>query len=175
MSRRELILYATPSGALAETCAGYFEAASAHGSTAAQGYPPHCTLTGFFHRTDQRVDGVAAEVRELLADAGEPPAGSVQLRGPRRHDHWLGLEIESSWLEQIVAGFVDRHQLESGDDLLRPKDWFHLSLAYDVLDLEPYVELAHDFDFTVGADEPWLVALWERGPGGNWRRFDEPA
>ena len=172
MKRRELILYATPTGELANTCARYFEAAASLGPTAAQGYPPHCTLTGFFHRAGERGEEVADEVADLLHATGQPPAGAVTVRGPRRHDHWLGLELESDWLARVVAEFVDHHRLDPGDDRLRPKERLHLSLAYDVLDLDPYVELADGFDFGAGADGPWQVALWERGPNNGWHRFD---
>ena len=48
MSRRELILYATPTGPLADACDRFFAAVESIGPTVAQTYPPHCTLTGFF-------------------------------------------------------------------------------------------------------------------------------
>ena len=63
----ELILYATPTGPLADACAAYFGAVE---PTTAQTYPPHVTLTGFFHRRD------AAGVIEAAARISNPQAGS---------------------------------------------------------------------------------------------------
>jgi ubiquitin-associated SH3 domain-containing protein len=169
MTRRAVILYATPTGALAQLCAAYFEDAAAAGGTTAQDYPPHCTLTGFFHRTGTRVEEVADEVRNLLSSTGQPPPGSVEVQGPVRRDSWLGLELRSACLRRITADFVDHHHLDRGDDRLRPKDWLHVSLAYGVVDLDPYVDLAGRFDFAGVVDEPWEVGLWERTADGSWR------
>ncbi|MDG2026150.1 MAG: hypothetical protein P8J50_03515 [Acidimicrobiales bacterium] len=50
MSRAELILYATPTGPLAEELDRLFAQFAERAPTTAQTYPPHCTLTGFFQR-----------------------------------------------------------------------------------------------------------------------------
>ena len=169
MERRELILYATPLGDLAENCAEYFARASALGFTTAQTYPPHCTLTGFFHRRTERLPGVAAEVARA-AEAAEPGAsGTVVVEGLRIEREWIGLDLHSPTLRQLTDDFASAHRLEAGDDTLRLKEWLHLSLAYGVADLAPYADLAEK-TIDAGARATWEVALWERRPDGSWLR-----
>lgn len=161
-------MYATPTGPLADACTRFFAEATSIEPTTAQTYPPHVTLTGFFHRTSPRADGVTAEVRELLADLGPVPDGAVTVEELRVEPGWIGLVITSPWLLDVVGRFVASHRLEGDDDPLRPKDWLHLSLAYGVDDLDPYRRLAATFPADAAAG--WEVGLWERTTTGGWLR-----
>ena len=98
MNERELIVYATPTGALADQCATYFARAEELGGTTAQTYPPHCTLTGFFRRRPDRVPAIVDCVTEHIASTAHPPQGAVTVVGLRQLDDWIGLELDSSWL-----------------------------------------------------------------------------
>lgn len=181
-TRRELILYATPTGPLAEQCAAYFDAASQTlGPTTAQTYPPHCTLTGFFRRTDAGVARAVAEIAPVIAAAGPVPGDAVTVVGCHATAEWVGLELRSPWLSDLAASVADGHTLAPGDDALRLKDWLHLSLAYGTaidrpaadrssiaLLLDRYGALAEvmiDPNAAVG----WEVGLWERTDQG-WVR-----
>ncbi len=63
MPRAQLILYAIPTGLLAEQCDRLFRMVRAIAPTTAQTYPPHCTLTGFFQRPEN------ADVRKSFCRA----------------------------------------------------------------------------------------------------------
>ena len=172
VTRRQLILYATPAGPLADACERYYSAASAIGPTAAQTYPPHCTLTGFFHRSPHQADQVIAEMKALISDAGRVPDGAVGVEGPTVIEGWVGLELASPWLADLTARIVACHRLRPGDDALRPKNWLHLSLAYGIASparVEPFAELAQEL-VTPAAPAVWEVAVWERTgrERGDW-------
>jgi ubiquitin-associated SH3 domain-containing protein len=169
MTRRELILYATPTGDLADACQRYFAAAAAIGPTAAQDYPPHCTLTGFFHRATDRAEQVIQELGGVIDSAGAVPDAAVEVGGPATIDSWVGLVVRSPWLADLAARIVASHQLLPGDDPLRPKDWLHLSLAYGERDITPYADLAHRL-VDPSAPARWEIAVWERSAGQQWRR-----
>lgn len=169
--RRELILYATPNGELADQIKE-FEAriTSELGATTAQAYPPHVTLTGFFFRTPTRAD-------ELISDAAAVIAGLIDgdLHDTRIVDlalsaPWVGLEIVSPAFERIAAEVAARDQVTPGDDAIRLKDGLHLSLAYGELgdgnDLSSYGELAREV-VDVHAKVGWDLAIWERTSRAN--------
>ena len=164
--RLELILYATPTGALAASCDAYFaRVREEFGPTTAQTYPPHVTLTGFFRRLPARADGVIAEMRAQIADAGPVPAGMVEVAELIADAEWVGLRISSAWLTDLAAALIARHELAPGDDALRPQDWLHLSLAYGERGSQPsfavHGSLAKKLvDPTSVAG--WEVAVWER-------------
>ena len=167
--RRELILYATPEGALLESCEAYFDELRSTGrATTAQTYPPHVTLTGFFRRRAQSVDRVANEARAAI-ESTRP--GTVHVSDVAERDGWVGLEIDSRWFSTVAATFADHHELEPGDDTVRLKDWLHLSLAYG--DRPPGTELAVCAalarDMIVGVSSSWSIGLWERSDAG-WMR-----
>ncbi len=170
--RRELILYATPTGELADACARYFLAVERLGSTEAQAYPPHITLTGFFRRRPQRSDEVVDEVRAELTGLTVPD-GAVDVVGLRSTDDWVGLEIRSPWLETLCGQVFDGHRFDEKDDPVRPKTDLHLSLAYEVdaplRDAAACADLARELVDPDAAVE-WEVALWERD-AGRWTRL----
>jgi hypothetical protein len=167
--RRELILYATPTGPLAAACNEYFAAVAALGVTLAQTYPPHCTLTGFFRRDPSRVRIVAEEVQDALADLCPSSPDAVSIVGLHEQPTWIGLELSSLWLADCTAAVVARHQVQAGEDAVRPKDWLHLSLAYGPnTQLDAYAERARQ-SFSPMPLGGWEVALWERD-GQSWIR-----
>ena len=172
---RELILYATPTGPLAQAVAAYYEQVDAElGTTVAQTYPPHCTLTGFFRRDD---DGATAAIEQIggqVAEAGPVPSGAVEVVALTTSDRWVGLELRSPWLIEFTESVSARHRPGPDDDALRLKDWLHLSLAYgdpdgDPIDLSAHARLATEL-VDPGAEVGWEVALWERHPDGSWTR-----
>jgi len=168
VSDRELILYAWPIGPLADATQRYFnEVTDQLGSTVAQSYPVHCTLTGFFRRADHRVDAVLAALGAAVDALGAPDDVTVERLGAR--DGWVGLELRSRQLLDIIEAVTATDRPEPGEDALRPKDWLHVSLAYGVADLRPYEALAREIvDPSLPAT--WRVGFWERLSDGTWIR-----
>ena len=169
MNERELIVYATPTGALADQCATYFARAEELGGTTAQTYPPHCTLTGFFRRRPDRVPAIVDCVTEHIASTAHPPQGAVTVVGLRQLDDWIGLELDSSWLIDWTSRLAEHMPVEADEDALRRKTWLHLSLAYGADDLAPYRAPAEQL-VDAAADAQWLLGLWERTET-DWRRL----
>ncbi|MGE0732228.1 MAG: hypothetical protein AB7O92_28985 [Acidimicrobiia bacterium] len=179
MPRAQLILYAVPTGLLAEQCDRFFRMAAAIAPTTAQTYPPHCTLTGFFNRPVHRIGVVLDAYAQTLDRAGLHRSGRVEscevtVRGIRRDAGWLGLELSSPRLLEVAASFAAAcaPQREPGDDALRLKDWLHLSLAYDcdteTLDRHEGLARAVVDD---GLHCDWEVGLWRRHPRDRWERL----
>ena len=168
MTRAELILYATPTGALGAALDRTFERIAERGPTTAQAYPPHCTLTGFFHRDHGEIPRITAEVDEAVAEIGPSPEGAVDVVALHRRADWIGLELASDWLHAVTAAFVAGHRVAAGDDALRPKVWLHLSIGYGVDDLTAADTALRELDPTALAR--WEVALWQRHPDGRWSR-----
>lgn len=168
MSRVELILYATPTGALADQLDDLFARLRRSAPTTAQTYPPHCTLTGFFRRPADAVPRILGELAGAHDDIGAVPAEPVEVLALHRREDWVGLELRSPWLHQLTAAFVDRHVIGPGDDPLRPKDWLHLSAAYGDGDLAAAQPLVADLDPALAAE--WEVDLWQRDEDGTWTR-----
>lgn len=164
----ELIVYATPTNTLAAQCSSYWMRAVALGPTAAQAYPPHCTLTGFFHRDDEGRSHAAEVVAEAIHSSFLRP-GIVTVEGLVRLDNWVGLQLDSPWLVEWTRELIGRLPPGPDEDELRLKTWPHLSLAYDVIDLDPYEFAAHEL-IDPNADASWEIGLWERSDG-NWTRL----
>jgi ubiquitin-associated SH3 domain-containing protein len=159
----ELILYATPTGALATACERYFAVSEALGTTTAHAYPPHITMTGFFHRSGDRLATVIDEVARA-ADGTTPAVVVVRLDA---QPSWVGLVIESQDLIAVSRRFESLHQRTADEDPIRVKTWLHLSLAYGADDLGAHARLADDL-VDPRADAGWEVALWERHVDGSW-------
>jgi hypothetical protein len=167
-SRAELILYATPVGPLADALEHIRQHLAAESPTTAQDYPPHCTLTGFFHRNGDDISRIRAELARTLTELGSRPDGAVRIVGLHSRTDWVGLELDSGWLEALAARFVELHRRGPDDDPIRPKDWLHLSIGYGIDDLHAVIEATADLDLSLPVD--WEVALWQRHPDGSWSR-----
>jgi ubiquitin-associated SH3 domain-containing protein len=169
-ARRELILYATPTGELAESIDRYFaEVDASAGTTTAQTYPPHCTLTGFFRRSHAGAEAAIAAMGRGIDAAGPVPDDAVEVVGLTATEEWVGLELRSPWLLSLTAAFAAEDRPEPGDEALRLKDWLHLSLAYGVDELDAHTALANQL---VDPTRPagWEVAVWERRANAHWIR-----
>ena len=160
MGLSELILYAVPTGPLAQEIASYF-ALLADRPTEAQRFPAHCTLTGFFHDAPASVETYAAAAASAVAAEG-PTAVWVRELGV--HADWIGLELESPGLKAVASGFAARTtDVGTRADPIRLKDWLHLSLAYGH-GADDHGELAHLARERVdpGTAVAWDLCLYER-------------
>ena len=163
MSKDEVILYATPTGAFADACDRYWATLDRlESSTTAQTYPPHCTLTGFFRRKPADIRRVVGEVAAVSEATGALTVSAARLE---RRDDWVGFVLQSRSFEAAIQGFVSGHIVEDGDDALRPKTWLHLSLSYgDGADPDLHLaQAAHIFNGVKPG--PWSLGLWRRRNG----------
>lgn len=157
----ELILYVVPVGPLGVAIDAFFSEVAMR-PTKAQLYPPHCTLTGFFH------DGADAISRYVTAAARVARPVRVDIL-QLRTGAWIGLELRSPDLEQLTRDFAACvASVESRRDAIRVKDWLHLSLAYghDETDGHDLAQLATKL-VDPAAEVTWELRLYERR-GGEW-------
>lgn len=170
-SARELILYATPTGDFAEICAAYFAAAAHLGATTAQTYPPHCTLTGFFHRDSSALDRIIREARLAVGECARVSSVAVDLVSLHTTAQWVGIELRSQLFLDVADRFRITHERRESDDPIRCKDWMHLSLAYgDGVDLSRHGSLAAGLFGEALRPCDWEIGLWERTAIGQWLR-----
>jgi ubiquitin-associated SH3 domain-containing protein len=129
----QLIVYACPTGPLAEQLARYWLESSAHcGDNGAHDYMPHCSLTGFFSPQSLSIPQYSAILDRLyqsLRRSHSSPVVSVNALLFR--PNWHGLDVESPWLQTLMAQFAYQASPVSDPDRICPKEWLHLSLAYD--------------------------------------------
>jgi ubiquitin-associated SH3 domain-containing protein len=168
----ELIVYACPAGPLAERVATFYAASLARfGPNSAHAYPPHITLTGFFHDDAAAIPryAVALDAAHARAMAARP-AAPVQIRELAFLDGFYGLLIDSPWLEALTADFAATVESTTRRDELRVKSWLHLSLAYGFTpgDGPALAELAASMVDTA-APVAWELRFYERLPDGGWQ------
>ncbi|NNJ11590.1 hypothetical protein EKD04_014735 [Chloroflexales bacterium ZM16-3] len=167
----ELIVYVCPVGPLAEQVAAFYAASRARfGSNSAHAYPPHITLTGFFHDDAAAIPGYIAALGAAHAEAiAARPELPITIRELALRDRFHGLLIESLWLEALAADFAAGANSPSRRDELRLKGLLHLSLAYgfrskDGSALADMVASMVD----VAAPVAWELRFYERRLDGGW-------
>lgn len=166
-----LILYACPVGELAAQVEAFYAASRERfGPNSAHAYPPHVTLTGFFHDDAAAVPLYAAALAGAAAAArAQPPERPVVVTELATTEEFHGLLIASPWLEALAADFAARAASPSRRDALRLKTWLHLSLAYGFRhhDGPALGELARAM-VDPQAPVEWQLRLYERLPDGGW-------
>lgn len=167
---QKLIVYACPVGPLAEQIERYFTVSRAQvGPNTAHRYPPHITLTGFFHDDSLAIPGYLAALEQALELARSTrPEPVFQISELLLGNEFHGLLIESPWAEALTAEFKARAHSPTRSDEIRLKRNLHLSLAYGFL-AEQHLELASlaaehiDLEATVS----WELRFYERA-GEQW-------
>ena len=166
----ELIVYACPHGPLAASIDRYLEAVRHEcGPNDAHRFPPHVTLTGFFHDDIWAVRDQVAALGEAVEAAGPSPAPPARVEGLRCEPGFHFLAVRSPWFESVAAAFRDRSPAATRVDAVRPKHDLHLSLAYgfDPATQEVLSALARRHVDPDGACE-WTVRLYERMAPDRW-------
>ncbi len=128
----ELILYACPTGELAVRLQEYFDAsASTCGANMAHAFPPHCTLTGFFHDQRSAVSRYVAALRNALEQSALAD-GHVELRAVSLQlmESFHFILLSSVGVKRLVRRFAATAASPTRAEPLRTKEWLHLSLAY---------------------------------------------
>jgi len=165
----EVILYATPTGDLLAWCNDYFHIADQLGGTEAQKYPPHCSMTGFFHRSTSRLNEAVWALGNLDVKSVDIPIDSLNISLDK--PSWLGIEIGSESLSSIISLFSSNYKNLSDEDPIRVKEWLHLSLAYGVEDIGPFKEALIDMD-ALPSEPSWEISLWQRHRHNLWKRLN---
>ena len=168
----EYILYACPTGPMAEQIERYFATSQAQcGPNAAHRYPPHCTLTGFFHDNTASVPGyITALDAAIERGKATRPSAILTVNGLQTSAEWIGLAVEGPWLKSLVADFATAAASPTRRDALRLKDRLHLSLAYEfpAEQCSTLAQLAHTL-IAPAAPVGWELRFYEREPGDVWR------
>lgn len=167
----ELIVYACPEGELAMRLDAYYQYARDEcGPNAAHRFPPHITLTGFYHDTTASLSIYTRALREALSSAQKKARCVVRIERMLFEPNFHGLVIDSPWLKHMTASFASLAKSSTRADALRQKDWLHLSLAYE-FDAGQATHLKHLamewIDLSAQVD--WEVRLYERRDKDQWR------
>lgn len=166
-----LIVYACPTGELARQVEAFYAASRARfGPNSAHAFPPHITLTGFFHDDAATAPRYAAALGAAREKAmARRPAEAVTITRLAATAAFHGLLIHSPWLEALAADFAARAASPTRRDSVRLKSDLHLSLAYGFrpADGPALGELARAM-VDPAAPAAWELHLYERRPDGGW-------
>jgi hypothetical protein len=167
---QELIVYACPTGPLAEQIERYFAVSRAQvGPNAAHRYPAHITLTGFFRDEAPAIPGYLAALEQALAWAQpDRPEPVFQITDLLLGNEFHGLLIESPWAEALTAEFKLRAHSPTCSDEIRLKRNLHLSLAYGFA-AEQHLALTSLAAEHIDLEAPvnWELRFYERA-GEQW-------
>ncbi|MEO0490577.1 MAG: hypothetical protein AAFZ49_13615 [Cyanobacteria bacterium J06659_2] len=167
----QFIVYACPTGHLAEQLQAFLAESSVHyAKNAAHSYMPHCTLTGFFDDFNRAVPIYTRTlVRAYKRALRSRPNPALTIKDLSFKPDWHGLELDSPWLKQLVLDFACTASSPSRKNAIRPKSWLHLSLAYEFVadQAESLAQLAQSMvDPNAPAD--WELRFYQRDPGNRW-------
>lgn len=170
----QLIVYACPTGPLADQLARYWSDSAARcGQNGAHDYMPHCSLTGFFDPHPLTIPQCWAILDRLYqSHARSRPRPVVSVEALLFRPNWHGLDVDSPWLQHLIAQFIQEATPPSNPDCIRPKDWLHLSLAYDfdIADTELLKELAETRIDPI-APVGWELRFYERSDQHQWQCY----
>lgn len=166
------IVYLCPTGELNTQLESYFaKSRQLYGENTAHKYMPHCTLTGFFK---DKVSSVSMYIKALdrayFNIQDNYPNWNIELKSLTFNDNWHGLELKSQQLKEFIVNFIQLENSSTRTEDLRPKDWLHLSLAYD---FDPQYkdrlqELATE-TIDIQADVDWELRFYQKYPNWSWR------
>ncbi|MEM7802267.1 MAG: hypothetical protein AAF633_23945 [Chloroflexota bacterium] len=165
------ILYACPVGPMAKQIDLYFEQSKAEvGVNTAHSYMPHCTLTGFFKDESSAAAGYASTLQKIVSNsARKKPNPPIKITGLYFSEKFHGLTLESVWLKAVTQNFKNLGNSPTRNEEIRPKDWLHLSLAYN-FDIQDHAELERLARTTIDLSAPigWELRLYERAIDQTW-------
>jgi ubiquitin-associated SH3 domain-containing protein len=128
----QFILYACPTGRLADQIEAYFETVKTdYGWNPALNYMPHCSLTGFFHDHTKAAQHYTLALDDILARMqSSRPHPVMQVTGMIFRSDFHGFTLQSDWLSRLTEAFSATTCSDTRHDAIRIKEWLHLSLAY---------------------------------------------
>jgi ubiquitin-associated SH3 domain-containing protein len=128
----KFILYACPTGELADQIDAYFEAVKTNCSwNPALDYMPHCSLTGFFHDNAPAAQHYAHDLDRIVTRMRpSKPDPVMAVSGLIFDADFHGFTLQSVWLADLTKAFAATTCLKMRHEAIRIKEWLHLSLAY---------------------------------------------
>lgn len=128
----KFILYACPTGQLADQIDAYFEAVKTNFNwNPALDYMPHCSLTGFFHDNATAAQHYTLALEEILTHMRpSQPDPVMRVSGMFFDSDFHGFTLQSSWLTDLTQAFAAATGFGTRREAIRLKEWLHLSLAY---------------------------------------------
>jgi len=171
----ELILYACPTGELAVLLQQYFEAsARACGANAAHAFPPHCTLTGFFHDQRRAVSFYAGALQRAVEQAtSSQDRIGLRITSLYLMESFHFILLRSDGIKSLVRSFARTAMSPTRTEPLRTKEWLHLSLAYGFSPDHRGTlrRIAREHFGSIGSiPVSWEIVLYERAGSGRWIR-----
>ncbi|MEM6450891.1 MAG: hypothetical protein AAF703_11305 [Cyanobacteria bacterium P01_D01_bin.105] len=172
----QLILYACPTGPLAEQIETYFKYARQQcGDNAAHAYMPHCTLTGFFEDEESALPTYIKAMEKVIAthqphiSKNQRSKPSVLIQSLSFRPDWHGLVLQADWLKHRVRNFAEQANSPTRTEAIRVKDWLHLSLAYGFR-AEHATQLEKLAVETVNISAPveWEARFYRRHDDNTW-------
>jgi hypothetical protein len=171
MPPTDLIVYACPTGPLATQIEAFYAASLAQcGPNNAHAYPPHITLTGFFHDEPAAVPRYVAALHAAHGRALARGPAEISITDLLLRPDFLAFTFESPWLEALAADFAASvAEPLTRQDAIRVKSWLHLSLAYGFAEqqFQPLKVLAEQH-IDRAAPVGWELRFYERQPGDTW-------
>ena len=172
----ELIVYVCPKGILAHQLETYFDKSrSCCSPNAAHNYMPHCSLTGFFRDQEESIPGYLTHLnRAYDAAVTRQPQSVMVVIGLEFHGEWHGLILHSPWLKQLILDFIQQASSPTRAEPIRPKDWLHLSLAYEFSpdQANQLQAIAQDL-ITPTAPVHWELRFYRRHPDNHWTCYQQ--
>ena len=168
----QFIVYACPTGALAADLEKYFvDSQALYGKNAAHQYMPHCTLTGFFADDLQSIPiYLQALDRAYLAAKNTNLPLNIEIKQLTFRENWHGLELQADGLKQLITKFTQLENSATRQEKIRPKDWLHLSLAYefDANYAKQLKNLAREIiDLTASVN--WELRFYQKSADWTWK------
>lgn len=165
-----LIIYACPTGELAEQIDRYFQQSLVVcGANAAHRYMPHCTLTGFFQDEETAIPRYVQALDRALRQVQPCPNPVIAIQHLTFRPDWHGLELQSDWLKNVIATFATLATSPTRQDALRLKDWLHLSLAYEFqLEQSKLLMQLAQAHISLQASVQWELRFYQRHANHHW-------
>ncbi|MGK7925350.1 MAG: hypothetical protein AB4290_08900 [Spirulina sp.] len=170
MTTDRFIVYACPVGELNQQIELYLQKSQEScGKNRAHWYMPHCTLTGFFKDELSAVPMYLAALQQAYHQTKQDNISlEVCLKTLIFHPDWHGLEIEASGLQTLTKTFIKLANSPTRSQAIRPKEWLHLSFAYQFEweHRETLIQLAEEID--PFAPVTWELRFYQRHEDWSW-------
>ncbi|MEM9541710.1 MAG: hypothetical protein AAGA60_19715 [Cyanobacteria bacterium P01_E01_bin.42] len=170
MTTNNFIVYACPVGELNRQIELYLQKSQEScGKNRAHLYMPHCTLTGFFPDEQGAILLYVQALEQAYQQTKKANISlDVRLKNLIFHPDWHGLEIDAPGLQKLIQTFMKLADSPMRSQEIRPKEWLHLSFAYefDRKHRETLIQLAEEID--PFAPVTWELRFYQRHEDSSW-------
>ena len=170
MTTDRFIVYACPMGELNRQIELYLQKSQEFcGRNRSHFYMPHCTLTGFFADEHSAIPIYVQALERAYNQAKQENISlEICLKTLIFHPDWHGLEIEALGLQTLIDTFIKLADSPTRSQEIRPKEWLHLSFAYEFekKQQKTLMRLAEEID--PFAPVTWELRLYQRHADWSW-------